>query len=292
MVATEPQTGRCNASITDRVGLDVYDNVLDERYLTDPPRDYDGDGPYPGETRLVAVVIERGAVRNEKPPVYTDLYEYFTNGFTITEVVLDNSETDGTAGADDDAHVYVDIEDDDPDLTHTRTEHVGYCERYPVTDRNRCPLHGGQSTGAPEGTTNNMKHGLYAKRSNYYQNKLSEDEKILVENFVDSWLEQSSYDRDHTAVTNELYRIAVDQIRLWKAQDEFADGLVTEQVIGQTEDGQPIRVDDENPANLPYDRLDRTTFSKLKDLGVLDDPESQQAAATESLAAKFESLDE
>lgn len=276
MVSNEPQDGRCNANVVDKVGLEVHDDVRGEMHHTGP------DG------RLEQVVLERGAVTAEKEPEYQEVISYLREGFDTIAVDLapsDDSESDGT-GTDLER---VPVEDDDPYVTNQTTDHLGFCERYPVksTGKDVCPVHGGLSTGAPEGNTNRLTHGLRAKRSNYYENEMSEEEKIMVEDFVDDWLSMSDYDRDNSAVLNEFYRIAVDQIRLWNAQDEFSKGIVYDQYEDTGPEGDEIFTEQENPANLPYDRLDRTTFKKLKDLGVLDDPDSQQAEATESLAAKF-----
>jgi hypothetical protein len=46
-------------------------------------------------------------------------------------------------------------------------------------------------------------------------------------------------------------------------------------VIRQTEDGDLK----ESPVNLPLDRLQRTVTRRLKELGVLDDPDTKQANA-------------
>lgn len=274
MVSEEPQAGRCNANITDRIGLEVHDESLDEVFT-------DGE-----DGRLVGVVLEKGAVTARKEPEYPEVAEYLREGFDLTGVELTPSDADENEDP-----VHIRIDDDDPYVTNRDTEPVGFCERYPVKSRDadRCPMHGGNNPGPPEGNTYAMTHGLKAKRSNYYR-QMEDDEKITVEQFVDNWLDLSSYTRDDPAIVNELYRIAVDQIRLWNAQDEFDEGIVYDQMAEyDIEDGK-IMAEQENPANLPYDRLDRTTFQKLSKLGVLDDPESQQAEAVESLADKFAEL--
>jgi hypothetical protein len=134
-----------------------------------------------------------------------------------------------------------------------------------------------------------MTHGLRAKRSNYYDS-LPDKEKWFIERLADSWIDNAPFDKDNFAKVNEIYRIAVDQHRLWNAHDEMNDGLIYEQVIGTDDEGEPIEVEDENPVNLAYDRLDRTTIRKLKELNCLDSPDSQKAEAMESLADKFESI--
>lgn len=276
MVSDEPKPGRCAADITDKVGLDVHDDELDVQWTT-------GNDEY---DTIVQVELVRGAVTAQKEPEYLDVVDYLREGFTLTRVELRPSEA-----SDDADTTWIEVADDDPYVTNHGTDHVGFCERWPVksNDSERCPMHGGLTPDedtAPEDNLRAMTHGLHAKRSSYYE-QMDDEEKVLVEEFVDDWLELSTYDRDNTSVVNELYRIAVDQIRLWNAQDEFEKGIVYEQYEDIDPESGRVETDQENPANLPYDRLDRTTFRKLKDLGVLDDPESQQAEATESLAEKF-----
>jgi hypothetical protein len=272
MVSDEPLPDRCGASVTNKVGLEVHDHELEEVFSS--------------TDRLDSVVLERGAVRAEKEPEYEEVREYMSQGFSLAQVNLRPSDAD----EDDPRIVPIDVEDDDPDTRNVDTEHEGYCERFPM-DNGRCYVHGGAGAGAPEGNVNAMTHGLRAKRSNYYEN-LVPKEKAFIEAMADSWIDNAPFGKDNFAKVNEVYRLSVDQHRLWNAHDEFDKGLVYEQVIGQDEEGEPIEVEDENPVNLAYDRLDRTTIRKLKELGCLDDPESQKAEQMESLADKFAKLDQ
>jgi len=261
---------RCAATVTTRVGLEIHDDVLEEVFSS--------------ADRLDSVVLERGAVRTEKEPEYEEVRDYLEKGFVVAQVNLTPSEAD----EDDGRIIPIDVEDEDPKVTHHDTEVDGYCERFPM-DNGRCYVHGGVA-GAPEGNVNAMTHGLRAKRSSYYEH-LPDKEKWFIERLADSWIDNAPFDKDNFAKVNEVYRIAVDQHRLWGAHEEARDGLIYEQIIGQDETGEPIEVEDENPVNLAYDRLDRTTIRKLKELGCLSDPDSKQAEAMESLADKFAGLD-
>jgi len=279
MVSEHPLDGRCGATVYRNVGLEVHDDVLDESFVSEP----DGD--------MVAIVLERDSETNRMDPEYEEVMQYLRNGFDTIAVVVDRS--DGDDDDDDADEERIEIPDDDPYVTNHDSITKGYCERYPVKSENRdyCPVHKHRGAGgAPEGNLNGMTHGLYAQRSSYYR-ELDDETKMVVEGFVDDWIEMSSYDRDDRSIVNELYRIAVDQIRLWKAHDELDDGLVYDQMADYDPQEGKIYAEQENPANLPYDRLDRTTFKKLKDLGVLDSPQDKQAEATESLAEKFANID-
>lgn len=270
MVSENPRPDRCGARVVDKVGLEVHDDELDEVFVSDD--------------RLDAVVIEKGAVTTHVEPEYDEVLPHLRDGFSVTAVVLAPSEA-----SESDEPERVDIPDDDPFVTNHDVALQGYCERYEMHDRKRCYVHKGADPEEMKNNTLAMTHGLKAKRSNYYKN-LSEDDKEFVAALVDSWIDNAPFDRDDFAKVNEVFRIAVDQLRLWEAQDHFDDGMVYEQIIGTNDEGEPIEVEDENPVNLPYDRLDRTTFRKLKDLGCLSDPDSQKAEAIESLPAKFEKL--
>lgn len=266
MVSENPRPDRCGAKVITRVGLEIHDDVIDQSFYTD---------------EIESVVIERDGEETRVDPEYRTMMDHLRSGFSTSAVIL--------ATSDNGEEQRIEIEDDDPYVTNEDTDLDGYCERYHM-DNGRCYVHGGNNEGSfEEGNVQGMTHGLRASRSNYYNN-LDDDEKALVHQIADSWIDNAPFDRDNFSKANEVMRIAVDQLRLWKAHDEFNDGIVKEQM--KEIDGEMQLVEDENPANLPYDRLDRTTMSKLKDLGCLDDPDSQQAEATESLAEKFSSIDE
>jgi|APHM01.1.fsa_nt_gi hypothetical protein len=282
MASEKPLPDRCGAHVTDRVGVEVTDDELGRTFSD--------------EDDLERLIIDKGAVTAHKDPEYTEVVSHLKHGFNLTAVDLAPNDADQS---DDDAYVRVQIVDDDPYIRHRTTELDGYCERYPMEDRDRCYVHTGLSTDEENPTPNRMKHGLHALRSDYYK-QLGEQEKVAVQALVDSWLDNAPFDRDNFAKVNEVWRIAVDQMRLWKSQDEFTDtdaggdsGLLEEITIDyDPETKEEITTTDENPVNLPYDRLDRTTIRKAKDLGLLDDPETQEAEAKESLAEKFADLAE
>jgi hypothetical protein len=77
-----------------------------------------------------------------------------------------------------------------------------------------------------------------------------------------------------------LKGVTLRQVRELLTQDEVivADGDV---VVDPT-DGEPVEIEDELPVNLPKSRMRQRDIRELKDLGVLDDPQSQQADAMAS----------
>jgi hypothetical protein len=168
------------------------------------------------------------------------------------------------------------------------------CQR-PVDDDAVCFLHsdGGPPAdhGAPEGNTNGLRndggappangnaerHGLYADRSKYYQ-RLDDDEQAWVDALVDGWLSEAPFGRENIGGLELLRKVAIDEHKRRRANDYIArEGVVTENVVGYDDDGDPVVKKEENPANLPYSRMAKDTIRTLKELNVLDSPDSRLA---------------
>jgi hypothetical protein len=164
-------------------------------------------------------------------------------------------------------------------------------------DDGRCKFHGGASSGAPENNDNAVgndggsapinngnaeKHGLRADRQQWFQ-RHREDAGELVRAIVASYVADAPFGWQQTAKVDQLCEVAIDQARLRQSND-YLDAFLTEQTVSVTEDGREITELEENPAHMPRDRIKRTNTKILKELGVLDDPESASAAATLTLA--------
>jgi len=167
-----------------------------------------------------------------------------------------------------------------------KTDHVG---------AGRCAYHGGKS-GAPKNNVNAAKHNLYTERSNYYEN-LGEIEKAWVDELVRSMLNDAPFNADNFQKFQMLREIAIDMHKKRGANDYTAEeGLIQENIVRDDEgdpvmrDGELVTEDEENPINVAYDRLDRTMTRKMKELGLLDDPESQKAQSGESIAEQLAAL--
>lgn len=165
-----------------------------------------------------------------------------------------------------------------------RTDHIG---------DGRCYLHGGGSKTANTGNNYAEKHGLYADRQNYYKNRTTLEQQ-WIDAVVESLLDDAPFSADNFAKMSMIRNIAIDMHKLKNAND-FIDkaGLVQEdKIVGYGNNGKPIKEDKENPINVTYDRLNRTMTRQLKELGILDDPESQKAESTANLANELSSLRE
>jgi len=156
------------------------------------------------------------------------------------------------------------------------------CQNPPLTDADRCRMHGGQSPGPPENNGHNETHGLHADREKWFD-RHREEAAELVRAIVASYVEDAPFGWDATAKIDQLCEIAIDQVRL-RHSNEWLDEFLTEQTVSVSENGREITRLEENPAHMPRDRIKRTNAKILKDLGVMDDPDSAQASATATLA--------
>jgi hypothetical protein len=319
MVSDTPQDGRCNSPVQTKHGLELRFDDPDRESI--PVTDID--------LFAIRLVDPETGTTVDGAPEFHRLREYFWNDYVVTHLIIaptapmeavqlpesvavvempgDATELPADRGYDTvdidelpaDA-TWVDVSEVEVDYTNRASRLDGYCERYPMESGN-CYVH--QGGGAPEGNMNSLRHGLHAQRTTYYRS-LDDPDRTTVEAWVDSWLGDAPFDRDHAGKVNELYRAAIDQHRALNAVDEFVEdgddaGLTTEEVV-RDEDGnvmyddggEPLTEERERAANLPYSRLDRDVISKLSKLGVMDSPEKQQADATESLAQKLSGFGE
>lgn len=175
---------------------------------------------------------------------------------------------------------------------------VGYCAnkagfRTDHTGDGRCFLHGGAARSANEGNNHAETHGMYADRQNYYQNRSTEEQQ-WIDAVVESLLDDAPFDADNMAKLQMVRNIAIDMHKQQRANDYIDEvGVVhKDKTTGYTEDGRPIKEDIENPLNVAYDRLNRTMTRQMKELGILDDPDSQQAEAQNNIANELSSLRE
>jgi hypothetical protein len=160
-----------------------------------------------------------------------------------------------------------------------RTDHVG---------DGRCYLHGGCADN--EGNNHAEKHGLFAERQNYYDNR-SPNEQQWIDGVIESILDEAPFGPDSFYKLEMVRNVAIDMHKM-NANDYIDEkGVVhKDKTVGYTDDGKPIKMDEENVINIAYDRLDRATTRKLEKLGVLDDPESQKAEAQRNIANELSEL--
>jgi len=174
---------------------------------------------------------------------------------------------------------------------------IAYCEqpqgfRTDHAGTGRCYLHGGASKSTNEGNTYAQTHGLYTNRQSYYEN-CSDREQMWIDGVVESLLDDAPFgDNPPFAKLQMVRNIAIDMHKLQRANDYIDEkGVVhKDKTVGYTDDGQPIKMDEENVLNVAYDRLNRTLTRQLKELGILDDPDSQKAEAQANIANELAAL--
>lgn len=191
--------------------------------------------------------------------------------------------------------------------TNRNDEPCGHPEGWGTeNDSGPCKFHGGaggsggerEGAGAPEENTNAVTHGAYADENSYYQNVLDENLRQFVDDVFADYMEdyRERHGEPALGIEAELFRIAVTHakdIGLDRWADEKPEGL---------ESGHPL-VDKETnlvPIGEGMVETERSYRSSvvlaaqkklstdrrqwLKDLGLLEDPDSQQAKATQTLA--------
>jgi hypothetical protein len=165
-----------------------------------------------------------------------------------------------------------------------RTDHTG---------DGRCYLHGGALKEAQKGNNYAETHGMHSDRQNYYNNRSTEEQQ-WIDAVIESLLDDAPFDADNMAKLQMVRNIAIDMHKQQRANDYIDEvGVVhKDKTTGYTDDGRPIKEDVENPINIAYDRLTRTLTRSMKELGLLDDPESQQAEANNNIANELSKMRE
>lgn len=158
------------------------------------------------------------------------------------------------------------------------------------SDRTQCRHHGGESTGAPENNANNGKHFIHASVETFLEHA-DEHHKDTYHAAFESLC--SRYERFHGYepdfdLQKKLKEIAKD-IAAEDMALEYMKGKAPNKELPLTEQnfrevGDKV-VESEEIANTwdLLNQLSRKHRQWLKDMGLLHDPESQNADATQGL---------
>lgn len=180
------------------------------------------------------------------------------------------------------------------------TDDGGYCARYPAVDSDgveidgKCSFHGDGGTDgrATHGHQRAVKHGLYSQPSNYYYH-LDRRDQIWIDLLVESFLEDAPFDRENAGKMELLRQVAIDLHKVRRANEYIWDeGIAQVKDAYDSVDGEVQEFETENILNLPVDRLERQITKRLKELGVLEDPESRRAESDGTLAVVLAGLTE
>lgn len=184
---------------------------------------------------------------------------------------------------------------------------TGHCEGHPM-DNGLCFHHGGKRTGgapegndnaegggAPEGNDNAATHELYAAENTYYQRRSETAQQFIIETYQgyhDKWCRLKP-ESPTTGDEAMLFRCAVDIHKVVFKADEWEtakpDQLESGHVMvdrseKRSPQGKTYFEYVETAVHRAQHRLQQRTRMWLKDNDLIDSPESQQAAATMTLA--------
>ena len=133
---------------------------------------------------------------------------------------------------------------------------------------------GNTGGGAPSKNQNAMKHGLYSQPDNlldYLEREEPENYQWVQAKF-ESYLEDAPFE-DGTAKADKLLEVCILEYVVWRARGIQVRNGIVKKTHTKSSDGELIEIDVERPENQPVNRIDRQVMSKLKNLGILDDPD-------------------
>jgi len=173
------------------------------------------------------------------------------------------------------------------------------CQAWAMDGSNRCRHHGGKSTGpkTDEGKEkaklNAVSHGLYTLPEHLRETftEQQEDRYIAYFEALCSRYERLHMEEPDAFAKDRLSRVAIECVKeriadewLSEQAEDTGNLLISSHIIGQTDDGMPIEVEQENQILKELTALKRETRLTLKDMGLLKDPDSEKAEATRTLA--------
>jgi len=175
---------------------------------------------------------------------------------------------------------------------------VSDCSAWKVTGKDYCHHHKGlakgpkSDNGASEGNQNATRHGLYSVPE-YLKDHFTEQQEDRYIAYFESLC--SRYERLHgqepdAFAKDRLSRVSIECVKeriadewLSEQADETGNLLIEDYIIDTDENGQPVSVETSNTILSELTALKRENRIMLKDMGLLQDPESSKAEATETL---------
>lgn len=177
------------------------------------------------------------------------------------------------------------MSDESPEKCTATCRDGSGCEAYPLQGRDKCRMHAGTSAGGEshENNGNAETHTLRSDPGPYYERQ-SDAEQERIDEWAGSWARRGGYDGLGFDKLFHTHAVKLHQVE--RADEHIGDeGTIISRVVDRTESGEAIVQDEENPAFLLQSRAIKDITRFLKEMGCLDDPDSQQANATESVAA-------
>jgi len=170
---------------------------------------------------------------------------------------------------------------------------VDDCNAWKSGEYDYCHHHKGLQDGqAEEGNQRAVTHGLYALPEHLKANftERQEDRYTAYFEALCTRYETRLGSAPDAFAKDRLSRVAIECVKERIADEYFADqadgSLLVESEFVQTDDG-PVEVQQSNKLLKELTALKRETRLTLKDMGLLHDPESQKAEATEAALAEI-----
>ncbi|WP_336035160.1 hypothetical protein [Halobacterium yunchengense] len=143
-------------------------------------------------------------------------------------------------------------------------------------DGRRCKLHGGvPGGGAPANNQNATKHGLDADPHHYYQSLPPKEQQFIEElaRTIEDRVRENTGSVDHT--DRILSRQVAIQVHISTKASKYVEGKsgLVQKMQGRREAA---------PLLEEVRKYDNSIFQSLKELGVLEDPESAKADSVDS----------
>lgn len=166
------------------------------------------------------------------------------------------------------------------------------CGRAAVAEHGKCDVHGGKTptkdenpdvgNGEQDGNGNAITHGATADPWNLDAN-LGDEGRAWVDAKVEAYLNRDDAEAD--GPNDDLAKLGVLHLyQAYSAHSELAkEGLSRTSIVGTTEHGA-VTDEEAHYLNSVASGHTRDYRMAMKDAGLLDDPASQQADATESIA--------
>ena len=172
------------------------------------------------------------------------------------------------------------------------------CGAYPVTGEDKCRMHLGKSVdgSSHDRNQNARSHGLHSTPE-YLLEDLSERHLDTYHATFEALC--SRYERIHGykadfAAKKRLTRVSVEIVKEDLVDEYLRDHaeedqpLVEKQVVGYDEEsGQPQEIVTPNKLLPQLTQLKRETRLTLKDMGLLEDPETKKAEAADTFFVKL-----
>lgn len=142
---------------------------------------------------------------------------------------------------------------------------------------------GNPGGGAPEGNQNPAKHHVYSVPSNLIEH-LSDEDLGFIHKLSEAYIEAAPFGPKDP----RSERILITCIKVWQehaAEAQIAKEGLSEDVTVAMSDSGPVTKAESHHLRRAANQLNKEVRLTLKDLGLMNSAEKQQAEATESLAS-------